>query len=351
LSLSPHSRPTLALTVGDVTGIGPELVLASLNQPSTYAICRPVVIGPIALLRSRNESMGLSLEFREVFDPAEAVSDYGTVDVVEVDGCEAAERLPLGEVNPEAGRIVAFCLEKAFALASEDKVHGVVGAPLNKQAFRLAGYDYLDEIAFLAELTNSAEPRLFGILAQLWTTCVTLHVPFADIAGLVTKARVLAAITAMDEALRRARVTERSLAVAALNPHNGEGGLLGKEEIDEIAPAVKEACDLGIRVRGPFPADTLFPRAFAESLHGVICMHHDQANVARKLHGFKDSASAFLGLPVPYATTAHGTAFDLVGHGVADPSSYIAALRFVVGQCAPAGEAAIAEAVQGEASE
>jgi len=126
---------------------------------------------------------------------------------------------------------------------------------------------------------------------------------------------------------------EPSIAVAALNPHNGEGGLLGTEEVEEIAPAVDDACGLGIRAQGPFSADTLFPRSFAEGVQGVICMHHDQANIARKLQGFRDSASAFLGLPVPYATTAHGTAFDLVGQGAADPSSFIAALRFVVGQC------------------
>jgi 4-hydroxythreonine-4-phosphate dehydrogenase len=340
LSFSPDSRPTLALTVGDVTGIGPELVIASLSDPLTYSFCRPVVIGPIELLESRSESIGVSLKFRQVADPEEAAYEFGTVNVLEPAGCEKAVRLPVGEVDPEAGRIVAFCLEKAFELASQDKIQGVVGAPLNKQAFRLGGCNYLDEIAFLAALTHSEEPRLFGILDRLWTTCVTLHVSFKDIAGLITRERVLAAIRAMHDALQRVRAEEPSIAVAALNPHNGEGGLLGSEEIDEIAPAAKDACALGIRVHGPFAADTLFPRAFAENVQGVICMHHDQANVARKLHGFKDSASAFLGLPVPYATTAHGTAFDLVGHGAADPSSYIAALTFVVGQCAPTAGAA-----------
>jgi 4-hydroxythreonine-4-phosphate dehydrogenase len=299
-----------------------------------------VVIRPIELLESRSESIGVFLKFRQVAGPEERVHEFGTVDVLEPAGCEEAVRLPVGDVDPEAGRIVAFCLEKAFELALKDKVQGVVGAPLNKQAFRLGGCNYLDEIAFLDVLTHSEEPRLFGILVRLWTTCVRLHVSFKDIAGLITRERVLVPIRVMHDALQRVRAEEPSIAIPVLKPHDGQGGLLSSEEIDEVAPAAKDACALGIRVHGPFVADTLFPRAFAENVQGVICMHHDQANVVRKLHGFKDSASVFLGLPVPYATTAHCTAFDLVSHGAVDPSSYIAALFFVIRQCAPTAGAA-----------
>jgi 4-hydroxythreonine-4-phosphate dehydrogenase len=329
----PGERPTLALTVGDVAGVGPELLAVTLNQVETYSMCRPIVIGPRDLMAARSRAMDLTLDFREVQHLSESRFEYGTVDVLEPAGIERAGKLRVGEVSPEAGKIAALCLETAFKLASLDMIQGVVGAPLNKQAFRQAGYDYLDEIAFLAELTSSEEPRLFGILDRLWTTCVTLHVAFKEVASLITRERVLVAIRAMHEALEKSLVEPPFIAVAALNPHNGEGGLMGREEIDEIAPAVKEACEMGIRAQGPFPADTLFPRALAAGARGVVCMHHDQANIARKLHGFRDSASAFLGLPVPYATTAHGTAYDLVGHGAADPSSFLAALNFVVNQC------------------
>ena len=349
MSTTPDNRPTIALTVGDIAGVGPELVAMCLSEESLYSMCRPIVIGPKGVFEARGRAIGVSLATREVLEPSPGVLEFGTVELVEPPGIDMD--VPLGEVDPRAGRIAALCLQAAFEMAAEKKIQGVVGAPLNKQAFRLAGYDYLDEIAFLAELSHSPEPRLFGILDRLWTTCVTLHVPFKDIASRITRERVFEAIVAMHDALERSGTAAPSVAVAALNPHNGEGGLLGTEEVEEIAPAVEAACTSGLDARGPFSADTLFPRSFAEGINGVVCMHHDQANIARKLHGFRDSASVFLGLPVPYATTAHGTAFDLVGQGAADPSSFMAALRFVVGQChaqgahvsgsAPAGTALI----------
>ena len=236
-------------------------------------------------------------------------------------------------MDPSAGRIAGLCLTEAFSLAAGGRVQGVVAAPINKEAFRLGGFDYVDEIAFLMELTGSSEPRLFGILEHVWTTCVTLHTAFRDIPQAITKERVFGVIKSMHDALAKVGAGRAAIAVAALNPHNGEGGLLGREELDEIGPAVHDARDVGIDVSGPYPADTVFPRAIASKIRGVVCMYHDQANIARKLHGYQDSATAFIGLPVPYATTAHGTAFDIVGTGKADPSSLVAALRFVLGQC------------------
>lgn len=339
----PGQGPVVALTVGDVTGIGPELVLAALARETTYSSCRPIVIGTAQVLSQQAAALGSSVEFVRVRAVSEAAFEPGRAEVVEPDGVPELSGTQPGQVDPRAGKLAALCLELAFQLAAAGEVEAVVGAPLHKQAFKMAGYHYLDEMAFLAELTASAQTRLFGILGPLWTTCTTLHVAFKDIAALVTKKNVLEAIEGMHAALRRAVGDGAPIAVAALNPHNGEGGTMGREEIDEIAPAVVEARSLGIAVSGPFPADTVFPRAFAEGFRGVVCMHHDQANVARKLHGFADSATAFLGLPVPYATTAHGTAFDLVGRGVADPSSFLAALRFAVGQCgrvAPSGGSA-----------
>jgi 4-phospho-D-threonate 3-dehydrogenase / 4-phospho-D-erythronate 3-dehydrogenase len=333
LSSVSDQRPVIAFTVGDVAGVGPELLAISLLRPETYAACRPIVIGPAGVLTERADQLGLSLRFKTIAKPNGASFEPGYVDVVEPAGIPPREGHGLGEVNVWAWKISGLCLGEAFRLAADGSVDGVVGAPINKEAFRLAGYDYVDEITFLTDVTGSPEPRLFGVLGDLWTTCVTLHVAFRDIAQTVKRDRVLEAIKAMHIVLDNAGTGSAAIAVAALNPHNGEGGLLGREEIDEIAPAVRDALDLGIDASGPYPADTIFPRALAGNLPGVVCMYHDQANIARKLRGFKDSASAFIGLPVPYATTAHGTAFDLVGTGKVDPSSFQAALRFVVGQC------------------
>ena len=332
------SRPIVALTVGDVTGVGPELVAMCLSKPGPSAMCRPLVIGPFPLVVQRAEAVGAPLTFREIAEVSAAKFEPGLVDVLQPAGAPLTAAPPAGQVDLEAGRLSAKCLETAFQLAEMGSVQGIVGAPINKSAFRLAGYDYLDEIEFLADLTKSPNPRLFGILARLWTTCATLHLPFRNVAASVTRASVLEAITAMNGALTRSGARAARIAVAALNPHNGEGGLLGREELDEIAPAIEDARSSGIDASGPFPADTVFPRAMASEMDGVVCMYHDQANIARKLHGFQHSASAVLGLPAPYATTAHGTAYDLVGTGTADPSSLLAALDFVTRQACPVAQ-------------
>lgn len=325
----------MALTVGDVTGVGPELVAMSLSKPAPGAMCRPVVIGPYRVVVQRAAAVGAAVTFREITDISSARFEPGLVDVLQPYGAPLTSELPAGQVDVNAGMLAGKCLETAFQLAEEGSVQGVVGAPINKEAFRLAGYHYLDEIEFLADLTNSPAPRLFGLLDGLWTTCTTLHLPFRDVAASVTRARVLEAIASLYEALMRNTARPVRIAVAALNPHNGEGGLLGREELDEIAPAIEDARALGIDATGPYPADTVFPRAMASKMEGVVCMYHDQANIARKLRGFENSASAVLGLPAPYATTAHGTAYDLVGTGTADPSSLLAALDFVTRQASP----------------
>jgi 4-hydroxythreonine-4-phosphate dehydrogenase len=332
------SAPIVALTVGDVTGVGPELIATCLSSAGSRAMCRPVVIGPFLLVAERAEAVRASARFRRIADLSSASFEPGVIDVLEPAAALPTTSLSPGQVDVGAGKLAAQCLETAFELAEAGLVHGVVGAPMNKAAFRLAGYNYLDEIEFLADLTKSTNSRLFGILDRLWTTCVTLHLPFRDVAASVTRASVLEAITSMHEATMRNAGRPARIAVAALNPHSGEGGLLGREEIDEIAPAIEVARSSCIDVNGPFPADTIFPVSMALKMDGVVCMYHDQANIARKLHGFQNSASAVLGLPAPYATTAHGTAYDLVGTGTADPSSLMTALEFVSRQASPGSQ-------------
>ncbi|MFB0508200.1 MAG: PdxA family protein, partial [Thermodesulfobacteriota bacterium] len=217
-----------------------------------------------------------------------------------------------------------------FHLALEKKVAGVVSAPLNKEAFHRAGYNYVDELEYLAEITKSPEPFVMGMMDSIWTLPVTFHIPFRDIANMIKKERVLRYIRLMDQMLRKMGLVEPKIAVAALNVHGGEGGLFGREEIDEIKPAIKEAQKLNIKVQGPFPADTIFVRATDGEFDAVVCMYHDQANIARKLYARRKGVTLFMGLPVPCGTTAHGTAFDIAGKGIANPSSLQDALKYTV---------------------
>jgi 4-hydroxythreonine-4-phosphate dehydrogenase len=169
-----------------------------------------------------------------------------------------------------------------------------------------------------------------GIARSVWTVPVAGHVAFREIADLVKRDAILQTVQLMDGTLKRSGIDEPRLAVAALNVHAGEGGLFGREEIDEIEPAVHDAQALGLHVKGPIPADTVFVRAFEGEFHGVVCMYHDQANIARKLQPMSAGVTVFVGLPVVCVTTAHGTAFDKAGLGIADPGSLSAALDYTV---------------------
>jgi 4-hydroxythreonine-4-phosphate dehydrogenase len=334
------TRPCIAITMGDPSGIGPELVVAALSDSAIHDRCRPFVVGDLDVMRAAAAAVEAKTQLVAIETLEGASFRPGILEVLTPNDGRLAEHA-WGRLSEEAGRAALACLAAAASLP----VDGIVSAPLNKQALRLAGMPHSDELEFLAELTSSPDAALVGMLPTLWTICVTLHVPFRSVSDLVTRARVSSAIHRLFDALGASGRPGR-LAVAALNPHAGEGGHLGREEIDEIAPAVADARADGIDVIGPLPADTVFPRAVAERLGGVVCMYHDQANIARKLHDLRSQATLFLGLPVPVATTAHGTAFDLAGTGTATPDSLVAALdatialggaRSAAGHGGPAG--------------
>jgi 4-hydroxythreonine-4-phosphate dehydrogenase len=205
-----------------------------------------------------------------------------------------------------------------------------VSAPINKAALQLAGYAYRDELGFLAELTGSADPFIMGIANGVWTVAVAEHIPYREIGAAVTHQRVLLRIRQLHAALRRTGQNRPRIGVAALNVHAGEGGLYGDEEIKQIAPAIAEAQQAAIAVEGPIPADAIFPRAFSGEFDGVVCMYHDQANIARKLQPFETGATMFMGLPFVCGTTAHGTAFDKAGRGISNAQGLETALRWTI---------------------
>jgi 4-hydroxythreonine-4-phosphate dehydrogenase len=322
-------KPLIALTMGDAAGIGPELVAMVLGQGATYDRCAPLVIGDPQVMAEACRIVGSTLRVHSIDRLDEARCSPPDIDVLRPRDLRI-DRVQRGALDPALGHAAAVCLRTAFELARDGKVRGVVSAPLNKEAFHLAGYDYLDELAYLADLTGSREPFIIGLVDQFATIAVTEHVPFREVADLITKERVLRSILALHAAMARLRLAEEAMiAVAALNVHGGEGGLFGREEIDAIGPAVQEARAQGLVVQGPIPADTVFVRAREGEFNGVVCMYHDQANIARKLLATRRGATLFMGLPVICGTTAHGTAFDKAGQGIADPGSLATALRCV----------------------
>ncbi|NLE45642.1 MAG: 4-hydroxythreonine-4-phosphate dehydrogenase PdxA [Chloroflexi bacterium] len=326
---SARRGPLIALAMGDPGGIGPELIVKLLSDPTIFDSSQPFVVGDRQILAGVADGIGVPLEFGAVERPGERRPSLAFIEVFEPDGLDTGA-VRLGRVDPANGQVAALCLRAAFDLATSGRAAGVVTAPMNKEAFHLAGYDYPDELCFLGDVTGSREAFLVGVMGPLWTINVTDHVAFADIPGLITKNRVRRRVEQLHSALVRAKRADPRLGVAALNVHGGEGGLFGREEIDEIGPAIEMARAQGILVEGPIPADAIFVRALTGEFDGVVCMYHDQANIARKLQPRDVSATLYMGLPVAGGTTAHGTAFDRVGANLADPGSLRAALNAVV---------------------
>ena len=323
------AKPIIAITMGDASGIGPELIVKVLSDRAVYDTCHPFVVGDPEVMGEICQVMGADLRFKDIARPSEAGFTPPVVDVLCPEGLHI-DHVTWGELNPAMGQAAALCLQTAFELAMDGQVQGVVSAPLNKGAFHMAGYDYLDELSWLADLTNSPAAFIMGVMRSVWAVTVTEHIAFRDVLSLVKKDRILWYITKMHEALKQVGFTDPRIAVAALNVHGGEGGLFGREEIDEIEPAIQAAREHGINVCGPVPADTVFMLALAGRFDGVVGMYHDQANIARKLQPKSEGATLFMGLPVVCGTTAHGTAFDIAGQGIADPGSLAAALRYTV---------------------
>ncbi len=321
------SKSLIAITMGDASGIGPEIIVKVIADNNAYNICNPLVVGAPYIFADIAKTIKAKAEIKIIqrLDDADFKPPY--INVL----CPAdvhIERVVFGKVDPAMGKAGGLCLKKAFELAMDGKVQGVVSGPLNKEAFHQAGYNYADELEYLADLTNSKNTFMFGVANSIWTVMVTEHVAFKDILGYIKKDRILQYIHQMNDVLKRVGISEPKIAVAALNVHAGEGGLFGREEIDEISPAIKQAKAAGVNVYGPVSADMVFVRALEGDFHGVVFMYHDQANIARKLQPKETGCTIFMGLPVPCGTTAHGTAFDKAGQGIAHPGSLTAALEY-----------------------
>ena len=321
------SRPIIAITMGDPAGIGPELVVKILTQAKTYDQCRPVVVGDVAVVEAAIDLVDDTMNVRPISNLGMAEFRPGQVDLFTPKGLTVGP-VSVGQIDAAMGEAAALCLSAAYELAVKGRIQGVVSAPLNKEAFHLAGYDYFDEVEYLADITGSAEPFILGVMEPLWVVTVTEHVPFRDIADLLTQDSVLRHIRHMQTVLTGIGQPAPRIGVAALNPHGGEGGLFGSEEIDVIRPAIVDAQEEGINADGPIPADAIFVSGLGGAYDGIVCMYHDQANIARKLQPMERRVTLFMGLPVVCGTTAHGTAFDIAGQGIADPGSLASALRY-----------------------
>jgi 4-hydroxy-L-threonine phosphate dehydrogenase PdxA len=309
------SRPTIAVTMGDPAGVGPEIVARALAERDLRKVCNPVVVGDPRLMFRAMELVRGGLTIRTVQTAAGAGADPETLDVLPA-GTLPPDALKPGTLDARWGEAAAACCRAAVELAKAGAVTGIASAPFNKD-----GYKAMDDMTYFEECFAKGEAYQVGEVAGIWTTPVTFHVAFRAIPDLVTKEAILAKIRSLDKVLKAAKVSPARIGVVALNVHCGEGGMFGREEIDVIAPAIQQAKSEGFDVAGPLPPDSAFPLALRGDYKGLVLMYHDQANIGRKIIGRdQPGVSLFLGMPAPVVTVPHGTAYDIAWKGTAKHS-------------------------------
>lgn len=312
------NKPIVAVTFGDASGIGPELVAKLLAKPEVLAAAKIVLVGDAWVWAQGQRIAGTNTKVKTVRDWREARDGDGTPTLLETDTVAAADIVP-AQVTAAAGKGARMALTACLDAAKRGDADAICFAPLNKLALKKGGMDCEDELHFFADYLGVKDYFCeFNTLGTLWTSRISSHIPLADIPKYVTKERIQAAARLTYQTLRRAGFTQPRVAVAALNPHGGEGGTCGREEVDIIEPAVKALNAEGLPIQGPFPADTIFLKARNGLLDSIVTMYHDQGQVAVKLLGFERGVTVQGGLPMPITTPAHGTAFDITGQGKAN---------------------------------
>lgn len=327
--LAPSSRssarPLIALAMGDPAGISPELTARVVALPEIRDAAELVVIGDARVFAAgaRTAQVESDVELRGGLDDRPSCGRPIFLDLAHLDPSTVTP----SEATAAGGEFALANFRTALQLAAIGRVDAVCFTPFNKAAMRAAHPGYDDEIAFSAEVLGTSGPASeFNILEGLWNARVTSHIPLSAVAASITRQRIVDAIRLTDRALREANVAAPRIAVAALNPHAGDAGNFGREEIDVIAPAIGDAQREGIHADGPFPSDTVFVRARNGNFDAVVTMYHDQGQIAMKLMGFDRGVTLMGGFPFPIVTPAHGTAYEIAGKGIANVGATRAAL-------------------------
>ncbi|MEK6549105.1 MAG: 4-hydroxythreonine-4-phosphate dehydrogenase PdxA [Nitrospirota bacterium] len=326
MAKEPSRKPILGITMGDPAGIGPEVIVKALARPLVRRLCRPVVIGSPEVLAKVAGQLKAQVKIRPATVLA-AATPPGVISVLDPLS-ELLGPFTPGRVSKKTGAAQALYIKEAVRLALEGRIAGIVTAPINKEAINLAGYPYPGHTEMLAELTGAKEVGMMIVGGPLRFLFATTHVAIKDMPKLLTPECVERAIRLCHLGLTTLFGIKRPrIAVAALNPHGGEGGLFGTEERTAIGPGVARARAQGFPAVGPLPADTLIGQAARGKYDAVVAMYHDQGLIPLKLAAFGTAVNITVGLPIIRTSVDHGTAYDIVGQGLADEGSLLEAIR------------------------
>lgn len=329
-------RPVIAMTMGDPAGVGPEVCLKAAQEARVRKKCAPIIVGDMAVLRKHARRMKIPARLERIKDEAKlALYENSTLTpVVDLKNVSPEHRV-FGKVLPELGAAAGRYIEKAVSMARTGLVGAIATAPINKESLHAGGYDYPGHTEMLADLCGGGRPVMMLAHRRIRIAHVSTHCPLRVALRRVKRQRIVYVARVLEDALRLLDRKKPRIGVAGLNPHAGEGGLFGKEEVEEIAPAVADLREMGVDAHGPEPPDTIFGKLRGGYYNGVVAMYHDQGHIPGKLMCFRfDSqgqasvrgVNVTLGLPIVRTSVEHGTGYPIAGQGIADPSSMADAL-------------------------
>lgn len=326
MNATHDARPIIAITMGDASGVGPEIIMKALVRDDVAALCRPLVVGDAARLREAGAILRSPLAVDALATPDQARYARGAVDCIDLGLIPAGH--PWGTLSPLSGEGAYRYIERATRLVEAGEADAICTAPLSKEALHAAGHKYPGHTELLAHLTGTPEVSMMLVAPKLRVIHVTTHVGLIDAIRRIEPGLVGRVIARGRETLVKSGMAEPRIGVCGINPHAGENGLFGHgEEEEKIIPAVQACRAKGWAVEGPLPADTLFFRAARGDFDLVVAMYHDQGHGPVKVMGLEAGVNITIGLPVVRTSVDHGTAFDIAGRGIADEGSLVEALR------------------------
>jgi len=317
----------IAITMGDPGGIGPEVVVKAVSSPKVKSVCMPVVIAASSVIKETVKVLNVPSAVRIIKSPAEARQLTNSIDCIDVGTGKAFKK---NCPTAKGGLACVNSIKKAVGLALHKSVDALVTAPISKEALVMAGFPWPGHTEMLAHFTKTEDYAMMFVGKPLRIVLVTIHTALKDVPELITCQKILKTIRFARTACEMLKINNPRIAVAGLNPHAGEAGRFGDEEIKKIIPAIQKARQEGIPVSGPYPADVVFHKAYRGDFDIVVCMYHDQGLIPLKMIAFDRGVNLTLGLPFIRTSPDHGTAYDIAWKGVADPSSMIEAIRLAV---------------------
>ena len=326
LEVSTVIKPRIAVSMGDAAGIGPEITAKAIASDEVFNTTDCIVVGDGCIMAKAVEISGVDLRINIISDPDEGIWRRGTLNLIDLRNIDMG-KFRFGKISGMCGRASYEYIEKCVSMAMERKVDAVATAPINKEALRAGGVDFIGHTEILGALTNTSDPLTMFETNGMRIFFLTRHVSLSDMLGMITKERIKECVRQCAQALQRLGVTDGTMAVAGLNPHSGEHGLFGWEEVKEIIPAIEELQAEGYAVTGPIGADSVFHQAALGKYNSVLSLYHDQGHIAAKTLDFDRTIAITNGMPILRTSVDHGTAFDIAGRGTASAVSMIEAIK------------------------